>query len=109
MPAGTTSGRTTVTVDPVSTKAVHGTPSTHMGMWQKSAIDVLPTTITFCGEERDCDEGVRSVPSTAPPCRFPVLWPGQDNSSPGAPADRTPSKGAAESAGVTAAVPAGAG
>ncbi|MGH0154256.1 UNVERIFIED_CONTAM: hypothetical protein FKN15_033629 [Acipenser sinensis] len=39
-----TSGHISVTINPVSTKAMHGTPSTRTGMWQMSPTEVLPTT-----------------------------------------------------------------
>ncbi|XP_076139173.1 olfactory receptor 1496-like [Alosa pseudoharengus] len=72
--------RTNVTVEPVSTSATHVTPSTVTGMWQKSPIEVRPTTATALGPA--APEGVcgglwfvvRVAPSMRTRGRFPGAW-----------------------------------
>lgn len=89
-PTGTRSGLTSVAVEPVSTRAMHGAPVRVMGTWQKSPTWVQPTTLAasamssasggsvyswapFRGNQAcwDTGAGVCGVPFTQTPGRFP--------------------------------------
>ncbi|MED6257177.1 hypothetical protein ATANTOWER_013844 [Ataeniobius toweri] len=88
----------------------------HIGIWQKSEMEVLPTTATpgsltqpsppspMMGILGVRNTGVRvcSFPPTASPIRFPVVWSGWGSPSPDAQGSHSPSTDAAAALAVSA-------